>query len=104
MATTQLTQARIRALRTRKTTRDIRDAGLKGFGLRIYPSGRKRYFIHTQVDGKRIWKIVGEAAVGFLIIAAPDSRIDLRRPGRVVSPSAGFFGWRCLLFPSRGFP
>ncbi len=44
------------------------------------------------------------SAVGFLIIAAPDSRIDLRRPGRVVSPSAGFFGWRCLLFPSRGFP
>ena len=62
MAATRLTQARIRALRPRKSIRDVRDADLKGFGVRVYPTGRKCYFIHTQVEGKRIWKIVGNTA------------------------------------------
>ena len=62
MATTRLTQARIEALRPRKANRDVRDAGLKGFGIRVYPTGRKCYFIATQFEGKRIWKIVGDAA------------------------------------------
>ena len=62
MAATDLTEGRIKALQPRKTTRDIRDAHLKGFGVRVYPSGRKRYFIHTQYDGQRIWKIVGDAS------------------------------------------
>ena len=62
MAATHLTQGRVKALRPRKSTRDIRDASLKGFGVRVYPSGRKRYFIHTQHDGQRIWKVVGDAS------------------------------------------
>ena len=62
MATTQLTQARVEALRPRKASRDIRDSGLKGFGVRVYPTGRKCYFIHSQFEGRRIWKIVGDAA------------------------------------------
>ena len=62
MAATHLTEGRVKALRPRKTTRDIRDANLKGFGVRVYPSGRKRYFIHTQHDGQRIWEIVGDAS------------------------------------------
>ena len=62
MASSKLTQARIAALRPRKTSRDVRDAGLKGFGIRVYPTGRKRYFIHSQFEGQRIWKIVGDAA------------------------------------------
>ena len=62
MATTRSTQARIAALRPRKANRDVRDAGLKGFGVRVYPTGRKCYFIHSQVEGQRIWKIVGDAA------------------------------------------
>ena len=61
MAATHLTEGRIRALRPRKAAHDIRDASLKGFGVRVYPAGRKRYFIHTQHDGQRIWKIVGDA-------------------------------------------
>lgn len=61
MAATHLTEGRIRALRPRKAAHDIRDASLKGFGVRVYPNGRKRYFIHTQHDGQRIWKIVGDA-------------------------------------------
>ena len=39
MATTRLTQALIAALRPRKTTIGIRDAALKGFGVRVYPAG-----------------------------------------------------------------
>ena len=62
MAATHLTEGRIKALRPRKTTRDIRDANLRGFGVRVYPSGRKRYFIHTQHAGQRHWKIVGDAS------------------------------------------
>ena len=59
MATVRLTDARIKALKPLQTTRDIRDSDLKGFGIRIMPSGRKRYFIHTQCEGRRIWKIIG---------------------------------------------
>ncbi len=62
MATTRLTQARLDALRPRKIVRDIRDADLKGFGVRLYPTGRKCFFIHSQHEGKRVWKIVGDAA------------------------------------------
>ena len=62
MATTRLTQARVEALRPRKASRDVRDASLKGFGVRVYPTGRKCYFIATQFEGQRLWKIVGDAA------------------------------------------
>ena len=57
-----LTDARIAALNPRKTARDIRDGKLKGFGVRVLPSGRKRFFVHCQHDGERVWKIVGDAA------------------------------------------
>ena len=54
-----LTEARVRALRSRKTAYDTRDGKLKGFGVRVLPSGGKRFFIHCQHRGERIWKIVG---------------------------------------------
>ena len=63
MAATRLTQRRVDTLRPRKTVRTIRDAELKGYDVRITPSGRKRYFIHSQHRGHRVWKIVGDAAV-----------------------------------------
>ena len=62
MAGTTLTDARVRAIRPRKTARDVRDGKLKGFGIRLLPSGRKRFFVHCQHDGERVWKIVGDAA------------------------------------------
>ena len=37
----------------------IRDASLRGFG--VLPSGRKRFFVHCQHRGERVWKIVGDA-------------------------------------------
>ena len=56
-----LTDARVRALRPRKTAYDTRDGKLKGFGVRVLPSGRIRFFVHCQHRGERIWKIVGDA-------------------------------------------
>ena len=61
MARTALTDARIRALRPRKIAYDIRDGKLGGFGVRVLPSGRKRFFVHSQHRGERVWKIVGDA-------------------------------------------
>ena len=62
MAAIRLTQRKVDTLRPRKTVRNVRDAELKGYGVRIMPSGRKRYFIHSQHRGHRVWKIVGDAA------------------------------------------
>ena len=61
MSRTNLTDTRIGALRPRKTAYDIRDGKLRGFGVRVLPSGRKRFFVHCQHDGERVWKIVGDA-------------------------------------------
>ena len=63
MAAIRLTQRRVDTLRPRKTVRNVRDAELKGYGVRVMPSGAKRYFIHSQHRGHRVWKIVGDAAV-----------------------------------------
>ena len=62
MARTALTDARIGALRPRKIAYDIRDGKLGGFGVRVLPSGRKRFFVHSQHRGDRVWKILGDAA------------------------------------------
>ena len=43
-----LTDARVRALKPRKSTYHVRDLKLKGFGVRVLPSGDKRFFLHTQ--------------------------------------------------------
>ena len=61
MATLHLDQRRVRALTPRKSAYDMRDQELKGFGVRVMPSGAKRYFIHSQHQGRRVWKIVGDA-------------------------------------------
>ncbi len=61
MATSRLTQAQVDNLKPGKTTRNIRDRELKGFGIRILPSGRKRFFLHSQVDGRRVWHAIGDA-------------------------------------------
>ena len=61
MAKINLTEARIRALRARKVAYDVRDGKLRGFGVRVSPSGRKRFFVHCQHRGERVWKAVGDA-------------------------------------------
>ena len=65
MATLRLNDRRVTALKPRKSAYDIRDRDLKGFGVRVLPSGAKCYFIHSQHRGRRVWKIVGHAgAIG----------------------------------------
>lgn len=62
MSRTRLTDARVRDLRPKKATRNVRETVLAGFGVRVLPSGRQRFFIHSQHEGRRIWKIVGDPA------------------------------------------
>ena len=62
MSRIRLTQRRVDALRPRRKLQDVRDADLRGYGVRIMPSGAKRYFIHSQHRGRRVWKTVGDAA------------------------------------------
>ena len=65
MAPQRLSERRVDALKPRKSVYDARDRDLKGFGVRVLPSGAKRYFIHSQHHGRRVWKIVGRAgAIG----------------------------------------
>ena len=65
MATIRLSERRVDALKPRKSAYDVRDRELKGFGVRVMPSGAKRYFIHSQHQGRRVRKIVGDAgAIG----------------------------------------
>ena len=61
MATLRLDKRRVDTLKPHKCAYDVRDRELKGFGVRILPSGAKRYFIHSQHHGRRVWKIVGQA-------------------------------------------
>ena len=55
-----LTDARVGALVARNTPYERRDGKCKGFGVRVTPAGRKRFFVHCQQMGERIWKIVGD--------------------------------------------
>ncbi len=48
-------------MKPRENAYDIRDGKLRGFGVRIMSGGAKRYFIHSQHRGKRVWQIVGDA-------------------------------------------
>ena len=56
-----LNQSRVDRLKPRNTTYDIRDTDLKGFGIRVLPSGKKSYFLQTQHEGQRRWTKIGDA-------------------------------------------
>jgi len=60
MAPQRLSERRVDAFKPRKSVYDVRDRELTGFGIRVLPSGAKRYFIHSQHRGRRVWKIVGQ--------------------------------------------
>ena len=62
MSNIRLTQRLIDALKPRKKTFDLRDTELKGFGVRVRSSGIKRYFVQSQHEGTRTWRIIGNAA------------------------------------------
>ena len=44
----------------RHSSYDIRDGKLKRFGVRVAPSGRKRFFVHCRHRMKRVWNIIGD--------------------------------------------
>ena len=44
MARIRLTQRRVDALAPRRAVNDVRDTQLKGYGVRVMPSGAKRHF------------------------------------------------------------
>ena len=52
-----LNQSRVDRLKPQNSTYDIRDTDLKGFGIRVLPSGKKSYFLQTQYDGQRPWTV-----------------------------------------------
>ena len=56
-----LSETHVKALRPRRSTYDVRDASLRGFGVRVLPSGNRRFFIHTQHLGQRVWQMIGDA-------------------------------------------
>ena len=70
MSNIRLDQHRADTLKPRKKAYDIRDGELKGFGLRVLPSGKKRYFVHSQHRGQRIWKNIGDGGV----MSEPEAR------------------------------
>ena len=59
MSNIRLTQRQIDALKPRKKTFDVRDTELKGFGVRVRSSGIKRYFVQSQHEGTRTWRMHG---------------------------------------------
>ena len=92
MPAVRLTQRRVDALRPGRKVRDLRDAELKGYGVRAMPSGAKRYFIHAQNQSRRVWKTLGDAAV--LTEAEARARAKkmlaaLRNGGEAESPDPG---------------
>ena len=74
MATVRLDERRVDKFKPRKSAYDIRDRDLRGFGVRVLPSGAKRYFVHSQHCGRRAWKIVGQVGS----IGADDARAQAR--------------------------
>ena len=61
MRNLSLNQSRVDRLKPRNSTYDIRDTDLKGFGIRVLPSGRESYFLQTQHEGQRRWTKIGDA-------------------------------------------
>ena len=60
MRNLSLNQHRVDRLKPRNSTYDIRDTDLKGFGIRILPSGKKSYFLQTQHKGQRRWTKISD--------------------------------------------
>ena len=84
MPSTRLTHRRVDTLKPRKQTHDVRDPGFKGFGVPVMPSGSKRYFLHSQFDGKRIWHTIGDAGA----ITLESALLAARQNGNADNPDS----------------
>ena len=61
MAVNRLKQQQINGFKPRSKIYSVRDAELKGFGIRVWPSGKKSYFVHSRRQGQSLWKVIGDA-------------------------------------------
>ncbi len=61
MVVNRLNQRRIDGLEPRGKIYSVRDAQLKGFGVRVFPSGKKSYFVHSRRRGHNLWRVIGDA-------------------------------------------
>lgn len=61
MQRAKLTQRLIESLQPKKNTYTIYDTYLRGYGITVYPSGKRTYFVRTQADGRRKWHNLGIA-------------------------------------------
>ena len=59
MLNTAFSNAHVETLLPQSSTYDIHDARFIGIGVRVPPSGSKRFFINAPHRGERVWKIVG---------------------------------------------
>ena len=78
MPRTHLRQGQVNRLRPRPAIYVVRDSELRGFGVRVSPAGRKRYFLQAQREGKRIWRDCGDAAAVSLAEARSRASAELR--------------------------
>ncbi len=93
MSKVRLTQRRVDSLKPEMQTLDVRDSVIRGFGVRILPSDRKTYFLHHQVDGRRVWHSIGDAGTMTLecareratFLLASRSRDDEASPAETAS-------------------
>ena len=92
MARTLLSQRLVDALKPKKQVFAVRDTALKGFGVQVWPSGTLSYFVHTQHDGRRFSKIVGDAKTLPIAEArtrAAEAIVTVKRGDSVVAVHAG---------------
>ena len=74
MPAMDLDRRRAAALRPRKAACGIRD--LRGFGIRVRPSGRRTWFVLVRCDGERVRRIVGDAGT----VVASEARTRAAEP------------------------
>ena len=81
MPTMHLDRHRADALRPRRAAYDIRDRDLRGFGIRVRPSGRRIWFVHVRCGGERVRRTFGDAGT----VAESEARTRAAGLGRVHS-------------------